>query len=551
MVFSKASRFAATYCLKRTTMKTVFIPLVLLAMASAAVANTAPTVVIQSAAMRPGTTLMDVVYRVNDPDDATVKTRALAFVDGVRSFAKVIRPVTFVEGTAAKLGDAIPSNTDHTLTWDVATDWNIDLGQVKFEVLAMDGRGLLPFDWITIPAAGGNPTLTISENVPRDDDTMDGLFWLYALGDAGLTLSDGVLRGTSASGAFEGIVLANTEAPYFHGSCYLMKRMNLDPATLTEEAYAGKALRREFRVPKRGFVVNRPYTGVFTINGQLPAAANDYDPRGVIDIYDLNGVGFLLDRDGTVARWGVAPIMESNGVTHIMPPGVPDGLIQIKSIGIGTNYGIALKNDGSVVGWGVDNDNIPIAQTTQSYPSDFKELATTSHAFALLRNNGSVMVGGSVIIFFYWGMPSGGVNSLSASGFGDYAHFMALLDNGNVHGWGFSYRYWDPLPPFASISPGPIPGITGATATACGTKHVLALKADGTVAMWGESPGTDVPAGLSDVVAIAASNYGGYAWKADGSVTTWGDAIQATNLSEVKLIETGGQYRLLGRKSDM
>ncbi len=97
-------------------MKSVSIPLVLLAMASAALANTAPTVVIQSAQMRPGTTLMDVVYRVNDPDDATVKTRALAFVDGVRSFANVIRPVTFVEGTAAKLGDAIPANVDHTLT---------------------------------------------------------------------------------------------------------------------------------------------------------------------------------------------------------------------------------------------------------------------------------------------------------------------------------------------------------------------------------------------------------------------------------------------------
>jgi hypothetical protein len=55
-------------------------------------ANTAPTVVIQSAAMRPGTTLMEVVYRVNDPDDATVKTRALAFIDGVRSFAKVLKP---------------------------------------------------------------------------------------------------------------------------------------------------------------------------------------------------------------------------------------------------------------------------------------------------------------------------------------------------------------------------------------------------------------------------------------------------------------------------
>jgi hypothetical protein len=75
-----------------TTMKSI--PLVLLAMASAAVANTAPTVVIQSAAIRPGTTLMDVVYRVNDPDDAMVKPRALAFVDGVRLFAKILKPVT-------------------------------------------------------------------------------------------------------------------------------------------------------------------------------------------------------------------------------------------------------------------------------------------------------------------------------------------------------------------------------------------------------------------------------------------------------------------------
>ena len=123
---------------------------------SAAVANTAPTPVIVSAAMRPGTTLMDVVFRVNDPDDATVKVRALAFVDGERSFAKVLRPVTFVEGTASKIGDAIASNTNHTLSWDVAADWSIDLGQVKFEILARDARGLLAFDWITISAAGAS-----------------------------------------------------------------------------------------------------------------------------------------------------------------------------------------------------------------------------------------------------------------------------------------------------------------------------------------------------------------------------------------------------------
>ena len=189
--------------------KSLLLPLVWATSLTLACANTAPTVVIQSAAMRPGTTLMDVVYRVNDPDDATVKTRALTFVDGVRSFANVLKPVTFVEGTAAKLGDAIPSNTNHTLTWDVAADWNIDLGQVKFEMLAMDGRGLLPFDWITIPAAGGNPALTVSKNSPIDADVLNALFWQYASGDSGLALANGILTGNASSGVFDHLVFAN------------------------------------------------------------------------------------------------------------------------------------------------------------------------------------------------------------------------------------------------------------------------------------------------------------------------------------------------------
>ena len=148
-------------------MKTTTLLLLFLFATLAAIANTAPTPVVLSAAMRPGTTLMDIVYRVNDPDDATVKVRALAFVDGVRSFANVIRPVTFVEGTAANLGDVIAANSDHTLTWDVAADWDIDLGQIRFEILCRDARGLLEFDWITIPAAGDQPALTISKDTPQ------------------------------------------------------------------------------------------------------------------------------------------------------------------------------------------------------------------------------------------------------------------------------------------------------------------------------------------------------------------------------------------------
>ena len=99
-------------------MKTTLASLVLcLATSVIAMANTAPTPVVVSATMRAGTTLMDVVYRVNDPDDATVKVRALAFINGERSFAKVIRPSNFLEGTAANVGDAITANAEHTLTW--------------------------------------------------------------------------------------------------------------------------------------------------------------------------------------------------------------------------------------------------------------------------------------------------------------------------------------------------------------------------------------------------------------------------------------------------
>ena len=67
--------------------------------ATAAWANVAPVVVIESVAMRAGTTYMDIVYRVEDPDDTTVAVRAAAFVDGVRSLEKLLKPVTFAEGT--------------------------------------------------------------------------------------------------------------------------------------------------------------------------------------------------------------------------------------------------------------------------------------------------------------------------------------------------------------------------------------------------------------------------------------------------------------------
>lgn len=92
--------------------------------------------VIVSCQMRPtDPTIMDVVYRVESAAEK-VKVRALAFKDGKRDFAHVLRPETFVDGTATNLGDEVAANVEHTLSWKVTADWEIDIGNVSFEVLA-------------------------------------------------------------------------------------------------------------------------------------------------------------------------------------------------------------------------------------------------------------------------------------------------------------------------------------------------------------------------------------------------------------------------------
>ena len=137
-------------------------------------------------------TVMDVVYRVNS-SQPTVKVRALAFKDGVRSFASVVRPETFIEGTAANIGDGIAANVEHKLSWKVSADWQETLAKVKFEVLALDGE-LLPLELTALPKTDSQPKMEVSWNVMFDSWVFDALMWLYADKDLGLTLKDGVLR---------------------------------------------------------------------------------------------------------------------------------------------------------------------------------------------------------------------------------------------------------------------------------------------------------------------------------------------------------------------
>jgi Regulator of chromosome condensation (RCC1) repeat len=66
-------------------------------------------------------------------------------------------------------------------------------------------------------------------------------------------------------------------------------------------------------------------------------------------------------------------------------------------------------------------------------------------------------------------------------------------------------------------------GLSDVVAISAGAYNSLALKADGTVVAWGCGFGLcDVPAGLSNVVAISAGRFHNLALKADGTVVAWG-----------------------------
>ena len=185
--------------------------------------NETPTIFqaeVRSAQMRESDpTVMDVDYIVYS-DSPTVNVRCLAFEDGERGFATVVRPETFIEGTDANLGDGIAANVVHRLSWKVSSDWATDLAKVKFEVMAMEpGALLLPMHFVTIPAAEGHPKTIVSVNdlsskshyvryytsyIPLSwngglvylshENIIDALLWCYADAQDDLLIEGGILK---------------------------------------------------------------------------------------------------------------------------------------------------------------------------------------------------------------------------------------------------------------------------------------------------------------------------------------------------------------------
>jgi len=201
---------------------------------------------------------------------------------------------------------------------------------------------------------------------------------------------------------------------------------------------------------------------------------------------------------GQVTSWG----FDGHGVTSIVP-----GATNVLAISAGAYQCVALKTDGVILGWGLNDEGQSVATNiAQAIALD----AGGKYNLALTSSNTVIGWGRDQ---FGEALPPIGLSNVVAVRAGG-SHSLALLSDGNVMAWGDNSYGQTNVPIWLS----------NVVAVAAGSLHTLALRADGSVVGWGYNccGQTNVPAGLSNVVAVAAGDTHSLALRSDGSVVAWG-----------------------------
>lgn len=261
------------------------------------------------------------------------------------------------------------------------------------------------------------------------------------------------------------------------------------------------------------------WTWGLNLEGQLGdgTTTSSSTPVRVAGIDDARAVavgGFhtlVLRANGTVAAVGRnddGQLGDGTTVGRTLPVPVAGGRLglgNVVAVAAGSRHSVALRADGTVWTWGVN-------EYGQLGLGDLESRSSATRV--------------------------DGLDGVVAVAAGDL-HTLALRADGTVWAWGSGASGQLGGTSGAGVQrsvPGPVPGVTDAVAIAAGTAHALALRSDGTVLGWGfngrgqlGNGRTDLAQtdpvqvlGLTDVRAIAAGAYHSLALTGSRALAVWG-----------------------------
>ncbi len=186
----------------------------------------------------------------------------------------------------------------------------------------------------------------------------------------------------------------------------------------------------------------------------------------------------------------------------------------LTGLAAGSHHALALRSNGSVVAWGLDNDelgNFGGQVSNAPTATGFTALSGGTYHSLALRSDGSIMSWGSNLGGQVSGTPAGaGFTQIDAGS----RNSVALRADGSIAAWGAD----------GHGNAFPSPAGSGYTHVAAGVNHGVALRADGSLFSWGmdtENVVTNTPSGTGFVQVSAGNNYS-LALRANGSLTAWG-----------------------------
>ncbi len=294
--------------------------------------------------------------------------------------------------------------------------------------------------------------------------------------------------------------------------------------------------------------------------GQVIAAATGGD-----EILMVQGLGhapsgtfsIFVMKDGTVSAWGrnhFGQLGDGTGINQAAPVTIA-GISNALAVAAGQAFALALTADGQVYAWG-DNSSGQLAIAAPAGSSVAHLVQGLPRVTAISAGNTHSLAVASDTTVWAWGDNESGqlgdhttisrrssatqiplfTNAVAVAA--GNLHSLALTSDGNVWTWGGNgsgelgrtAAGLGPLGNAMSATPGVVSGIANVAAVAAGSGYSIALKADGTVWVWGIDPYTSfsdpsIPRQLTklkSIVAIAAGFSHYLALQSNGTVWAWG-----------------------------